>query len=368
MSKTEEVDVKSGKDLLVSVDWSWHKLMHFLHGDDSAGEREVCKNLLELQRDSYRELREAIVDPGSSVSWRAPFLTRFLSFPYEWDVEASLSQIELGPSRHLASMYLALSALTAGRAVTKKHGVLVPLVPWATRMSVKSFPKDKIVKLYRAWFQSREFCAPVLYGDNNISNPDDRTLIGRGKTGEFEASLQFLVSPRYIDHEKKFSMYCLSVGLPWVASSEALDPDVWTRNERDCFWGLIDEFFDLCLRPEGALDASSSIERRLEGGSEIDSFEARFAGPTGYTYVDKCKPCRIEFTPWRNVPLYARGLEGPKLEVSNGQGGFRHNPFRYILAAMLYPDSHEKRHRYVISSRVQEALHRHRADWRSDRT
>ncbi len=297
--------------------WSWSKLIDVLLSPEGRQERiAAARDLLELQEDGFRKLRAAIEDPSQrEVSWDRPFLRLFMEFPYEWDTEISLSEVDAtDPWRNLM---ISLFILTAGLAVQPANGDISPLLPSHLCGVVGGFTEKELQTHLNRWFDSSSF-RPRSLGDNHFEDPEDRTLSRIGQSGvDFVAALNFSISPRLIDHKRKKSGFIFLIGVPWVAE-ETASPKDWSNDQRNAFWTAISRFL---LTVQEHLENPKAVPSRIveavrrRGRSKSSlQFVASITNSRGVSYFEKACVAEISRTALARVPPYARGEQGPVLE------------------------------------------------------
>ena len=123
--------------------WSHDRMLSILSGHGAEQDRlSVARDLLGLQIDGFGKLQEAMEDPSRpEISWQYPFLGLRMAFPYEWDTEIPMNEVDASdPQRNLL---ISLSVLTGGAAAADVDGELVPLLPTELRDIVSNFTKSK---------------------------------------------------------------------------------------------------------------------------------------------------------------------------------------------------------------------------------
>ena len=335
--------------------WSWKKLIRSLSDGNPETQLQVARRLWRLQLGSFQQLREAFAHPEHQASWQKPFLYIEVPFPFEWDTEIPISQVTARKHRKRRELFVALETLTAGIAVQIDGDTYRPLLPQAVRNRLDGFSKAEVSRCLESWIDPQEWIHPTSYGDNNLGDVDDRTIIGIGKERDFMASLWFHVFPRFINYEKRESYFLLSVGLPWLISEHSTMPQDWTAQEQDALWSNVDAFFQKLIRVRKLSNLPEKIVTEVQPAegtaTEFERFEASFRNHRDVSFLEKTQLRPIEETPLRGIPQYAVGSAGPELDISDGKGNLDPMAMLKILAVMVHPDSEQ--HRQEVLSKAQ---------------
>lgn len=331
-------------------DWSWAKLVSILSHEDAPERRKLAGNLVPLMRTSFQRLRTAIEDPNcKTTTWMNPFLV--LPYPISYDLEttAAISALNSRESRRERDLLVTLHALSGGAAFVHWGAKgWSPVLPPVSQRYFQVFSEQERKSYRESWVDKQKWTNPVCYGDD-VASKHSRERTISGSTGEvhFSAALVYCVYPRVYDPANKRSMFATEVGLPWIVSDIAFSPEQWLPEECDALWKAIDTFLSDPWREGNGTappkDIIMPVQNNGGAGDRFKYFKARSWNHRNGVVDKRLRIPLIGETSLSHIPSYARGGQGPVLQISDGKSNLRYDAAIRLIATMLYPSCPERR-------------------------
>lgn len=338
--------------------WSWSSLVELLADPNHQQRIWATRIFLQFLEAGFVRLRQDLEDPEGVISWKDPSILLCIEFPFQWESgeQPLLNEDEI----LLWNLRAVFEIMLAGVAVARtQEGKRVPMIPEPIARHLVGCSESECARILGSWLSSRHWSEDRLL-DAAFTSPVDGNVVGKGSKNEvlFTADIRFALGQYTVDLASEKSYSEVRLGLPWSAPTPRAKPERWNDEERLAFWSAVSKFFEeLIRRNEGeTVPDRFRVPVSPANGSIFQCFEGRFIAKSGPHYFRKVTPPAIETSALGRIPPYARGAQGPVLDILCVDKSLHPLAPSRVMAAMAHPKESEFRKQLEASLELKVAF------------